>query len=537
MKGSPHDLLGAYRSGQTPFTLVSHIIIVGMMISVALAFHFLGNRFIPGWKGGYLVWMAIFLSIEAMYSRKRVKDLDTRERLIFRLSEWVAFLAGIKIAIYLTHNPAQLLTDLPLWQEDFFQNFFTGEYMLAIFIAVLVWWSSLAFSSEIEELYSREMDAEWDDPGKLQNALRDIRVRILSKIFFLGALLVALAVAAHLEVPFEAIQQMAQANVGPLPVANVLLYFVLALVLITQTQFALLQARWINQRLPISAQLTRNWIRYGLFFFLLCAVIVFFLPTNYSIGLLDTLRLAVGYLLKALAFLLVVISLPVTWCMSLFSFTNQVNDTIPPGELGSMPAVSPHTPLPWWEFVQSLLFWAFFLGIIIFSVRFYLMQNAALLKTLKGFAVFLWVNEVWKRVKAWLRGANRHVSAFLAVGIKRLRVQRVRLPASPLKRVVNFSKMSAREKIIYYYVSLIQLGENKGLVRKPSQTPSNYQKSLSNMIPEVDQDLQGLTETFLEARYSLHAIEDTNAVLAGSLWEKIKAILRSWRKQEPDQKN
>lgn len=200
-----------------------------------------------------------------------------------------------------------------------------------------------------------------------------------------------------------------------------------------------------------------------------------------------------------------------------------------------MPPTPAGQPLPWWEFVRSLLFWIFFLGIIFFAVRFYLLQNAELLNALKGFALFRWLAKTWNRIKSWFMGANRQVSALLAASMKRLRAQQVRLPASPFKRIVNLSKMSPREKVIFYYVSLVHLGGEKGLERKPSQTPLNYQKSLSSVIPEVDPDLQNFTETFLEARYSQHPIEDTNAVFAGSLWEKIKMVLRSWRKPDADQ--
>jgi hypothetical protein len=527
---SPH-LLEQYQSGKKLAILVGYILITLMMLCVAFGFIFLGARLIPGWKGGYLVGMVLFLSIEAIYSRKRVAEFEQKEKIIFRISEWIAFAILIKALLYLVNGPAQFLIDLPLWQADFL-TFFTGEYFLALFVAILTWLSSAAFSAEVEELYERENDADWDDLGKLQNVLRNIRNRISSRTFIIGTLLVGLAVISRLETNIVLLNSAESTRKNMFPILNVLIYFLLTLVLLTQTQFALLRTRWITQRLPVSPNLTRNWIKYGLIFFIFLAVVVFFLPTNYSIGLLDTLKFSLGYLFQAASFLILLITLPITFCLSLFSFTSKSTQSPPGGGLSTLPAAPPGQSPAWWDFIRSLAFWVIFLGIIFFSLRYYLMQNTVLWNAIKRFRLFRWVSDLLQNLRVWFRRTNKQMNAIINAGLKRIRAQRSALPISPIRRLFNLSRMNAREKIIFYYLNLIHLGSERGIERAPSQTPYKYQRVLSQAVPEIENELDGLTDTFIEARYSQHPIEEPNAAQAGNFWDRIKSVLRSWHKPD-----
>jgi hypothetical protein len=526
----PAELLEPYQSGKKLTILVANILICLMMTCVGSGFAFLGARLIPGWQGGYLVWLSLFLSIESIYSRKRAERFEQREKILFRVSEWIAFAVLIKILLYLMNGTGQFFKDILLWQTDFIANFFTGEYFLALVVAILTWWSSAAFSAEVEQLYEREKDAEWDDLGKLQNVLKDMRNKLSSRVFLIGTLLVGLAVMSRLETDFILIHTgLEQKNI--FPVVIVLTYFFLALVLLTQSQFALLRTRWITQRLAVSPNLARNWIRYGLLFFCSLAVVVFFLPTNYSIGLLDTLKYALSYFFQAASFLILLITLPITYCLSLFSLTSKTPNTPP----ATGPSAMPSPPAPgqspaWWEFIRSLAFWIFFVGIIVFALRYYLVQNTELWNIIRHFRLVRWIAEVIQTVRVWLRGKKRQIDGLVNAGLKRLRAQRVNLPTAPLRRLFNLTRMNTREKVIFYYLSLIHLGGERGLERTPAQTPYQYQQALSQVVPEVNNELDGLTGTFVEARYSQHPIAEQNATKAGAFWERIKAVLHAWQK-------
>lgn len=524
------ELDSSFKAGMRLAVGVGHTITCFMMVCVALGFVFAARRLSPNWNGFYLVGLALFVSIESILARKRVVDLDDKEKIFFRIAEGVALAVLVKVSQYIVHGPAQLIEDIPLWQNRFMESFFTREYVFVLVVLLLIWWASAAHAAEIEELFEREVEADWDDLGKVQNALRDIRNRISARAFIIGALLVGLAVISRLESSLTFLEPGNPSTRGNfLPVVTVMAYFALALALLTQTQFVLLRARWIYQRLTVSPNLARNWMKYGLMFFVILALVVTFLPTDYSLGLFDTLRVAFNYLTQVVTFLLVILMIPFALCLRLFPSGGKPSGDIPGGTMGTFPAATPGQAPEWWDFIKSLAFWVLFIGIIFFALRYYLMQNTALWKAIQNFPLTRWISTAWERLRNWIKGANKQVSALVSAGIKRLRAQRALLPANLLRKITNLSRMSAREKIIYFYMNLVQLGGTRGLERRTSQTPYKYQQQLVQNLPELEEDLSGLTETFLDARYSDHPVEEPAATQASSLWEHIKAVLRAWK--------
>jgi hypothetical protein len=306
----------------------------------------------------------------------------------------------------------------------------------------------------------------------------------------------------------------------------------MAMVLLSQTQFALMRVRWLWQRLPMPANLAKNWIRYGLLFFLCMAILVFFLPTEYSIGLFDTLRIVLDFMFRLASFLLLLIALPFTLCVSLFKL-GAGGQTPQPQTPPAIPYLSssPAQPIAWLDILRSLAFWIIFLAVIFFALRFYLSQNEAIWKAITSFPLFRWISAAWGSFWKWLSGANRQIAGLMQTGIKRLRAQRSVAPTNVIRRMFNLARLNPREKIIYFYLNLVAMGGERGLERKPAQTPYQYEDRLRDAVPEVDQELHGLTSTFIEARYSQHPVEQPIAEQAGSLWDRIKEVLRNWKRE------
>jgi len=531
MKKPSLELIDQYRSSQDLSIHASYLIVILMMICAAAGIVQMGQALSSTWSGMYLIWLVLLVSVEGLLTRHRTADMELRDKIIFRLSEWVALAVLVKIALYIVRGPAQILEDIPLWQEDFTRHFFTPEYVLSLFTCFLAWLATRSYAFDLEELSNHELDTEWDDLGKRQNKLHEIRKRIASRVFLIGGVVVTLAVFSRID---ETVL-MRLTGVPPhgytAPVVNVLAYFLLALALLSQTQFALLRTRWFWQRMSIGPQIARNWIRYGLIAFVILSVIVYFLPTEYSLGLFDTLRLSLDFLIKVVNILFLLITLPVTLCLSLFNISSrqQQQDPVQPPPM-IVPQQPSGQPVEWLEFVRSLIFWVIFLGIILFALRYYLSQNAALWNAIRGFPLIRWAGGIWQSLRSWLKGANQQVAAIVKRGVSRLMARRPSIPAAQIRRMFNLSRMSPREKIIYFYLNLVHLGGERGIARRPSQTPSQYEQQVISAVPEVDADLHALTGVFLEARYSSHAVEEPAAQQAGSLWERIKAILTAQRR-------
>lgn len=534
MNRPPLDLTAPYRKAQGQAMLFGHVMIVLMMLILAAAFALFGIRLFREWQGWYLMLLALLISVEAIVTRDQTREMDLRERLIFHISEWVAFAVIAKVLLYLVHGPAKFLEDLPRWQADFTASFFTGDYIYVLVVMTTVWLLSRAYTGEFEALYDRENDAEWEDLGKLQNALYVIRRRISTRLFLIGILVVILAVFTRLQVT-GILSPVPTGAAFIAPVVLIVAYFLITLVLLSHTQFSLLRTRWLWQRLSISPRLTSNWLRYGLIAFTVLALVVLVLPTGYSIGLLDTLRMLLDFGMQAFSVILYILTLPVTLCISLitlFTGGEQAQSAQPPIQMpGALPPGQASQPVSWIEFLKSLLFWAIFIAVIFFALRYYFGQNAALWNRIKNFPLFGMAASAWKGFWRWLRGANRQLTGFVQETLQRMRAQRPVDAAQSLRRMFNLARMSPREKIIYFYLNLVRLGGERGIDRRPAQTPYAYERQLRSAVPEIDPDLHGLTDTFLEARYSEHPLADEQSEKAATLWERIKAVLQNWKNE------
>src|SRR5512138_2603492 len=89
------------RLSQRQITIFGYVMVVLMMTTLGIGVAQLGARLYAGWHGGYLAGIGLVLAIEAIATRSHTKELEFRERVIFHISEWIAFAVAIKIVIYL----------------------------------------------------------------------------------------------------------------------------------------------------------------------------------------------------------------------------------------------------------------------------------------------------------------------------------------------------------------------------------------------------------------------------------------------------
>lgn len=522
----PPILLSSYRDTQKRALLIGRTLVILMMGCLADAIVQAGERAFMDWHGGYLVVIALVIAIEAMLAREQTEALETHQRLLFHLSEWVAIAILFKLFFYMLHGPAQLLHDLAAWQSDFLQSFFTGEYLLALVLMAIVWSCARAYSGELKSLYRSKDDAGWEDLGKLQNILHQIRDNLAARIFLVGTFVVGLAVISRLpSIPILKPAALSGfSNLSSLLI--VLIYFVLALLLLSQTQFALLQTRWLWQRLPVSPKISGYWVKYGLAFFFVLAVMAFLLPHQYTLGIFDTLRLVFGFLSQAFSLLFVLVALPFTFCMSLFSFlAPQATAPLPPTIQAIPPPAVPAAPVAWLEFARSLAFWVIFLGAIFLAIRYYLMQNAALWESIARFPLLRWAADAWHAIRNWFIGANRQIIAVARQQITRLLTPRLTTANLSARRRFNLGRLDPRARIIYFYLSLLETASQHGLPRAPAQTPSQYKQRLDAAAPEIEAELRDLTDAFIEARYSQHPVSASLSDRVSSQLERVKAAL------------
>ncbi|MBN1668168.1 MAG: DUF4129 domain-containing protein, partial [Anaerolineales bacterium] len=76
------------------------------------------------------------------------------------------------------------------------------------------------------------------------------------------------------------------------------------------------------------------------------------------------------------------------------------------------------------------------------------------------------------------------------------------------------------------YLALVRRGTEQGLQRPDSQTPYEYAESLDQAFPDVDDEIDSLTEAFIEARYTRHAVEQEDAGRVRTYWDRIRRVFR-----------
>jgi len=202
-------------------------------------------------------------------------------------------------------------------------------------------------------------------------------------------------------------------------------------------------------------------------------------------------------------------------------------DPAPPSK-GFAASPRPTPPMPtaqpdmaWWQIVRSLLFWATLTGIVGYSLFHFINDRWGLFRNLSALRLFAWLGGLWQRFRSGTRSTLLQIRQQVA---QRLAARRQRGKASRWG-YISLRRLSPREKVRYYYLSILKRSAQQGFGRIPSKTPLEYKETLSKELPEADEQLCVLTEAFVEARYSDHNVSDESASTLQRVWRRIKRSL------------
>ncbi len=494
-----------------------------MMVCLAISVMQFGDRLAYGrnWSGWYLPVITWLVSIEAMLTKGKLKELDTNPRLLYHASEWIIFAILLKVFHYVIVGPDQLWIDLPSWQQNFI-NFFEGDYLPVLVMLFIIWLLSGSLIDDLDELQIEMTDLKWE-LGKLDNNRQAARQRMVEKIFTAGGFMVFVTLMTRLDLQvFWGESPASQASI-----ANVLVYFLLTLVFLSVTQFSLLRGRWFWNKTPISPEIGRNWLKFSLIFFAILAAIAFILPTRYTFGLLEVLQIMFNFLTQVLIFLFTLLTFPCAWLLSLLGLRSTQTQSLPPIQPPNLNTLQPSgPPSALWELIKSILFWAIFIGIVSFAFINFLRQHPGIAKRLLRIPGFHWLFDTLKSLWTWIRGVNQQIAATISSGWQRIFRSGSRAMRENAQKYFNFRNLSPRQQVIFYYLRLLDRSKKSGIERKPYQTPSQFATELEQFVPEVEQDIHHMTETFVEARYSSHSIGSEHTSAVQRLWRRIVQRLK-----------
>jgi hypothetical protein len=501
----------------------SYVLAIGMMVCFAITSILLAQRFFPDWDSRGLTVFCTLAAIEAVLSYWLIKHLAIAQRQpgFFRLSEWLIFAVIVKLFTELHGGASQLASNVLQWPLNFPFNIFSGSYVLNLLLVFLTWRASTYFATD---LYLLELDeAARTDQRVVTTPIRNL---VLRRFLVLGMLVVFMAGTLLGNEP-----ESDQTYWGGKIVPPVVIFFVVGLALVSLTRFANLESLWRQEQVEVPAHVPRRWVLYSSLVIAVLIVLAVWLPTNYGLGFTAVVVSILRALYAAAYFLYGLILLVYTYVMQLFAKatgTGESENGVLP--LETPPALTaPPAPAMNLDLVRNLIVWTLVGALVIIVLRQYISFNKELAEELKRFGPLRWLAALWRSLKVSLRRANRAVGAFVEGGLERLRGIRSGRNQGGDWDDASPRRLNPRQKIFFYYLAMLRRGEDTGVPRREGQTPYEYARSLGAEVKEAREDVDALTDSFVEARYSNHDIASNAAHRVESVWQRIRRLLQERR--------
>jgi hypothetical protein len=493
------------------------------------------------WSGYWLPLAALAGGMGAVTTGLLGRPLwRDRRGAAFRLGEAALILVLTRALVWALAEGLPSLTDLREWLVAP-GTFFTGEYVFAAVTLLLCWGLSIAAAADFgdlaiqpDEVAARE-SREWGDSKSQWRAGRPrSRTEILQGFALrwigLGVVLIVCAglTRVNVSVSESGIVWVGLRGLGLRGevVVALVLYFLSGLLLMSHGRLAALRARWYNQEVEIAPSLVQRWHTSSVLFVLLIALVALLLPLGTTGWLARALEWVIAFVARILMAIAFFFSLLIALLMRLLESLL--------GTPAEMPVETPTPePLPQpiptqAEVVDQLPPWlgGAVLWLVLGAITLFLLINFArtsgLLEGRMGEQLMRW--------RLWWRARQARMEASLARGVKRLRApfRRATRPVTrpaPRRRRAEEPRLP-REQVRRYYLAAVKEAEEEGAPRSAGQTPSEYAGELAAIWPESDQDIESLTEAFLDARYSAHEIDETEAASARSAWQRLAHALR-----------
>lgn len=507
------------------FIVAGSLLVALMMACIMIAVLHLFRRINAEWQVTYLPWLGFFISLEAIYTTHLSYKISyfSEDRVKMRVAELIVILVIVKLLLFFIYSPMSLWFDLQAW-KSFLIDFFNRSYLLATGFTVFLWVIATQFGVDLYEI-GRDDYAKGQEVAYYFSEDRAIaRRRLVDRILVLGTIMITITAVVSLDSRFIW---------GDRPLfsgtyINLLLYFVLGFALFSQTQFAILGVTWRQESTPVQRNVGSRWVATSLLFLLVLAGLVWFLPTEYSLGLLGTLSVLFSYLMSIVVFLWNLFGflfVSIFRLLGFFEGQSQEPNNNPELPNLHMPPVVPGQPIPWIEVLKSILFWSVLIGVMGFAVYQYLKQNQELWQMIRRFPLVSWLVNLFEGLRHWFNRTWRSVVSGMGVVRNRFIPAQTVGETPETLRFIRIHSLTPRQQVLFYFQALLRKAEQQGIHRRKTQTPYEYAQMLEASMPEVQANLEPFTDTFVEARYSQHPVTSDQASQAYGWWKSLRKII------------
>lgn len=541
------DLLESLTWNEKVSTLASYLLVGGMMACFLSLMGLLGQAIDPDWLGWYFGPLAFIISLESLYvyQRRRQLRFPEAEWFSFFTAEWGIIILGLRVLIYLKQGLSQLWIDLSRGVGGFLESFFSGEFIAALVGVILVWILTNWFADLMAPLRNDATLVILEGGADTSVERHAVRQQLANLVLLIGIFMALLTAGLRSE-SFTTWARLPLMRIG---VFNVMLYFVLALLLLSQTQFALLRARWGLNRFRVSRRIGASWILYTLIFLMLVGLFSLALPTSYTFGLLSLLNYLLGLVLLAGGFVVWLLSIPIFYVSLLLSslFGMTPLERIPPPRVITPPVeetTAQAMPI-WLELARSIFFWGVLVSLLAFALVVFLRSRREDILRLGKIPLFRWLKDIILLFRQSVHSAGNQLNQLAAQGMALFRRSGRGSRDAPWT-FVNVRRLTARAKVRFYYQAMLRRAGETGRARKSNQTPSEFAQLMDEHIrretqttPEhkglvaveqAGEALRQLTAVFIQARYSPQEVSDSDAASARGAWDVLRRLMQSWKR-------
>lgn len=509
-------------------------LVIGVMVGcVAWSLAQLVLTIVPAWNPTFLVAGCMLAAWEAYYSYRllRTSRMLGASEFRFRAIELLFIFILFKLSYYIHHGLARLMNDIRAWPGDV-SLVFDLETFLAFVLALFCWGAATQTTKDLQYI---------DIPPKRRGDYVSPVERLTNRFFAGGVVMLVASGLVRMGEASELLNLRRPAVRGLL--VNVLIYFMLGMVMLGQARFAELRRRWHGQDAHITEELAGRWVRYSLAFIGVAALLAFLLPTAFATGLLTLGGAALGVIGAVFSYValsvLGLFLLLVAWLFWVLARLLGIGEPqpIPRPQLPTFEP--PQAPgggeaLGWLEISITLIFWAVVLVGVFYVIRGYLRDRPELRRALATFKPLQALRRGWSALWRWLRSWVARLGRTLRGRLPRGLFQGSPRNGTSLTRRWRFfrlGRLSPRERVLYYYLSIVRRAGQQGYPRQQHQTPREYQETLEPKLVQAHEELSALTQAFVEARYSKREVVPDQERTVRTHWEQVKAALRMLKRQ------
>jgi hypothetical protein len=475
---------------------------------------------------------AFLVALEVQIARRLFEPSPFLSREWFQqfVPECAFWLIALLVLIWSKHGPALTLSDLPQLGERTGQVLMRPEFIEGLLLLIAVYGISSFLAADLMAVENIPTATSRDAMRGILEEQTSIRNRLWQDVFILGGFMVFLAVFS---IPITHILYGLPMEFGSLGLET-LLFFLSGFGLFVIGRLLILKAEWVTERTGVDSSVTRHWLVYGLLFVLILLVLAVALPTAYSFQLLASLNVVLMGLSTLMSILWVAIIYPIIWLVAhIFPATGgpeEMADTPPEEGLPPMTALPPG--VTWETVAREILFWGIVILVAVYVVRQLFPMRFAVLRRLRRNFLFRRLLEFLRRLRKRWTVWSRAVALTIRESWETLREDLGSRGGRERGGFLSLRGLDPRQSIRFYFFALLRRGSERGVVRRPAQSPREYSGILSDEEKRIRGELEELTLAFEEARYSAHPVTPEKARQVRRVWDTIRTELRSPSKKD-----